>query len=324
MNNKLSLKHFYYLLDDFGIWQHTKGNKIDKKMGYALDDAARALVFTGSSRFKPESKVLIDYIQRSLENDSNFFDPKRQSIAFPISSDALGQSYWACALCSESNIYKKEVGEMSNQIKNNFIRLNNIRGKCYAILGSAIIKDDEIAQKLLSYLKKEYKTNSTPDWHWPERHLTYGNAIIPLAFLTAGKQLNDNKAIEIGKTTLDFLNKRTIFKRLPIAIGNKDWYFYKKKKSLFDQQPIDPAYQVLANLKAYDVFREKQYLDSAKLFYSWFLGNNIANEPLVDFVDGSCRDGIAEDGLSKNKGAENVVCFLLAHKAINEVDINLR
>ena len=35
---------FDYLIDNFGIWQHSNGQEIYSSKGYALDDAARGLV----------------------------------------------------------------------------------------------------------------------------------------------------------------------------------------------------------------------------------------------------------------------------------------
>lgn len=314
---KIGLGHFYFLLDDFGIWQHTIGNEIDRKMGYALDDSARALVLTSLLRLRDESKIFLNYISLSLKNNCNFFDYLRSPVNFPISDDALGQAYWAVNLCLESNISSRIAEKLLRDMLARVKKIKNIRGKCYAILGT-VISDINYAKELSDDLKSIYKTTSTNDWPWIENALTYGNAIIPYALLSIAHSLNDSESKEIGIKMIDFLNMETKHKGMPIAVGNHNWYWKNGKKSLFDQQPIDPAYQILANTKAYDVTGDTNYLKEACTYYEWFFGNNIVKLPLIDLNDSSCKDGIMQNGLSPNKGSENIVCFLIGqHKILS-------
>ncbi|MFA7253982.1 MAG: hypothetical protein WC107_05520 [Patescibacteria group bacterium] len=314
---KIGIKHLRFLTDEFGIWQHTKGKKIDKKMGYALDDSARALVFAALGGFKAEAKIYLQYVLKSVESDSNFFTPGRKPIKFPMSDDAMGQAYWASSLCLQSGIHSRLSEQVINKIHPKLSRIANIRGRNYVLLGSSKY-DHDLTTVLVDYIKQEFYLHSTKNWKWPENRLTYGNAIIPLSVLAASEDLMDKELEEIGLSMLDFLNRRAKYQKIPIAIGNKGWYIKGGKKGLFDQQPIDPAYQVMANVKAYEISRERKYLEEAVVYFEWFWGKNIAGKSLVDQENESVRDGIMESGLSNNRGAENIACYLIAQQMLDK------
>jgi hypothetical protein len=318
---KIGLDHFNYLTDDFGIWQHTIGDEIDRKMGYALDDSARGLILSSVLKLKEESRIFLDYIKRSINNDCNFFDHLRSPINFPISDDALGQSFWAASLCLENSICSENAALTLRIIEHKVKEIYSLRGKCYTILG-AVLTDKPLAQYLIDQLKKDYKKIANPNWPWIENALTYGNPIIPYAFLRAAKFLRDPEAQQNGLEMLNFINRETKHNGIPIAIGNSNWYFQGSEKSLYDQQPIDPAYQVLANISAYELTQDNNFLDNANLYFEWFWGKNIAQLPLIDINDHSCKDGIMASGLSKNKGAENIVCYLIAQAELERISAN--
>ena len=60
-------------------------------------------------------------------------------------------------------------------------------------------------------------------------------------------------------------------------------------------------------------------LKFARLAFDWFLGRNRLNTQLYDFADGSVADGIDSNGISTNRGAESVVCYLLAVLGLSEL-----
>ncbi len=313
--NLIGLNHINFLTDDFGIWQHTKGNEIDVSMGYSLDDSARAFIAALYLELKENAKVYLDYISRSVENDANFFTPDRKPIDFSISNDALGQVYWGLNLSLKKGWFTEESERLLKKITEPIRKIENIRGKSYSLLGEGAF-DSRLNREIALELKDNYKAKTSKEWPWIEEGLTYGNAIIPYSFLVAAGILNDVELKNYGLEMLRFLNNETKIGEIPITIGNNGWYVKNSEKNIYDQQPIDPAYQVMANIEAYMATNEEEFLNEAKKYYSWFWGNNILGKPLVDASDDSVRDGMGRLDVDKNKGSENIVCYLIAQHKI--------
>jgi len=61
--------------------------------------------------------------------------------------------------------------------------------------------------------------------------------------------------------------------------------------------------------------RSYKYLEEAKEYFGWFWGKNLIGKPLID-SDDSCADAVCSYGIQKNRGAESIICYLLAQDAI--------
>jgi len=53
-------------------------------------------------------------------------------------------------------------------------------------------------------------------------------------------------------------------------------------------------------------------LKEARLAFEWFLGSNDLGLELYDAKTGGCCDGLQEDRVNQNQGAESTLSFLLA------------
>ncbi len=67
-----------------------------------------------------------------------------------------------------------------------------------------------------------------------------------------------------------------------------------------------------ACVEAFNVTREKTWIDNAVMCFNWFLGHNDLNMPLYDPKTGGCRDGLMADGINQNQGAESSLAWLLS------------
>lgn len=325
MSHLLDLKHLKFLTDDFGIWQHTSYAVIDKKHGYSLDDNARALLVAIEYKELELAKIYLSFIERCIydpENIINFYGPDREPQPEKgWSQDALGQVYWALALCLEKNFQVAHALKLAKKIEPVIFQYHYIRGIAYALIG-AITLNKKLAIDLADRILLAYR-NKRPDWHWPENKLTYANAIIPYSLLKASQELGDStygSYLETGLQSQRFLNhvKRLagIPDDIPVVIGNKGWWEKEGQKPLYDQQPVDAAYMIMSNILAYEISHDQVFKKEALLFYSWFWGNNTLKEPLIVDEDSSVLDGLQETGPSQNRGSENIICFLLAQKAL--------
>ena len=69
---------------------------------------------------------------------------------------------------------------------------------------------------------------------------------------------------------------------------------------------------VSASLEALRITGNAVWAGHACAAFDWFLGDNHLREPLYDAMTGGCRDGLHEDRVNENQGAESTLSFLLA------------
>ncbi len=314
---KASWQHLTKLTDDFSIWQHTDGAEIDRRHGYALDDSARALLLAAQAGEDDLADIYLHFLEQACQPPTivNFFDAERRPRPLPWSEDAVGEAIWALAVASLKPRFRKPAVAVLQQLLPVSRRFQSARGRAYAILGAVHVAP-KLALKFAQQLTLQYDQKAQPDWPWLEPKLTYANAIIPLALLTAAEARLGSRFQTTGLTMLHFLNEQCSHHSLPIAIGNNGWQQPGSPPVLFGQQPIDPSYQVLANVLAYRLTNSPVFLREAKRFFAWFHGYNLLGLPIYDQATGRCHDGLEADGVSANCGAESIICYLLAKQAL--------
>jgi hypothetical protein len=306
--------YFDRLVDDFGIWQHTDGSRILKREGYALDDAARALLLTLSLNRKKQSHVLLSYIDKSLTGDGRFYGFAKSDRTFIkkfASDDATGQAVWAAGCSIRHNFEIEKSKKIIDEVLPYLCQTEHMRGYAYGLLG-LILVDDEKAKKIYKKMLSFFE-NTTNDWPWPEETLTYGNGIMAYAFLRYGYCYHDESAIKRGRRILTFLEEICTKNRIRGPIGNEGWY-PKDSPTVpeFSQQPIDAAYMIWAWSACYRISGDTKDRDIVNLWRRWFEGDNIAHKRMYNKDDLRCYDGIDRCGVHLHSGAESNICWLLS------------
>ncbi len=69
---------------------------------------------------------------------------------------------------------------------------------------------------------------------------------------------------------------------------------------------------ISASLEACNVEQGPYWSDQAHLAFDWFLGRNDLGMPLYDASTGGCHDGLQENRVNENQGAESTLAFLLS------------
>ena len=69
---------------------------------------------------------------------------------------------------------------------------------------------------------------------------------------------------------------------------------------------------VAACLEAYRATQDEAWSHEAKRAFEWFLGRNDLGIPLYDSSSGGCSDGLHQDRVSENQGAESTLAFHLS------------
>ena len=56
----------------------------------------------------------------------------------------------------------------------------------------------------------------------------------------------------------------------------------------------------------------EEYKRKIEVAFSWFHGNNHLHQIIYNPVTGGCQDGLEENNVNFNQGAESTICYLLA------------
>jgi len=338
----LVLPHFYLdhikrLTDDTGIIQHAKFGIPNLKDGYCLDDNARALLMALMTyRQKKDPLALelssiyisfIDYMQNKNGTFRNFLSFKRNFLDKVGSEDTFGRAIWALGflLGNAPNDAYYQIGRLIFfNASPNFDKLQSVRNIANTMVGISYYlrnnsSDDSMTERLrnLAYkLINQYEEHSSADWKWFESLFTYDNGMLPLALLHAAEILNDDKITETALESMNFLTEITFSNGYLSLIGNENWYKKDGKRSVFAQQPIDAQAMVLMFHQAFNLTKDKEYLNKLFTSFMWFLGENDLRIGLFDFETKGCCDGIERYGVNRNQGAESSLAYLISHLTV--------
>jgi hypothetical protein len=90
------------------------------------------------------------------------------------------------------------------------------------------------------------------------------------------------------------------------------------KHPIGGEQPIDVAYTILALSKFNDVFEDDGYFYKMEMSFNWFLGNNHLSQIIYNPCTGGCYDGLEENHVNLNQGAESTISYLMARLTVEK------
>ena len=90
-----------------------------------------------------------------------------------------------------------------------------------------------------------------------------------------------------------------------------------------DEQPIDAAALVEAEIDALRTTGEAAHGDRALAAFGWFTGRNRLGMLLHDPATGGCCDGLTAESVNVNQGAESTLVYLSARLALEEAGLRL-
>jgi glycosyltransferase involved in cell wall biosynthesis len=334
---KISLRHLKKLTNDFGIIQFALLTEPNLDSGYTLDDNARAMRFSvlfyqqkkSQSTLRlikiylnflafvqQEDGVFVNYVtaERILSNSQNNLENLE---------DANGRALYALAITANAHFLPTEVKKQARSMYEksigngkNFISPRSI---ALYIKSLAVFLNEEpnpeYLQSLITacdLLVNHYRTNSALDWEWFEQILSYSNGAIPEALIISSKITGNQEYFSIGKKALDFLISHTFEDGMYIPIGQDGWFKRGGHRHKFDQQPEDVATTLTALKSMYEVSQDIFYRKCAYRTFDWFLGGNVLGRIMYDQTSGGCYDGLRENEINLNQGAESTLSYLLS------------
>jgi hypothetical protein len=150
-------------------------------------------------------------------------------------------------------------------------------------------------------------------WNWFEDTVSYANARLPHALLTAAQALGRPDMAADALAALEWLCAETV---APdghlVPIGSNGWYRRNGLRARFAQQPIEAQTMIDACRAAYQATRDRKWWRRMVVAFEWFFGRNDLGLPLYDYTTGGCHDGLEPDRVSLNQGAESTLSYLLA------------
>lgn len=332
----LNTIHLTELSDDTGILQHANHSVPLRSEGYCVDDNARALLFTAVlENYQPLSSELdfaqgtyLSFVLDAFNKDNgrfrNFMDYQRNWLELEGSEDSHGRSVWALGtlINKSKNQNRREVAtRLFQDALPAFDRVNSPRTWAYGILGAGEYLDifphdlyvRAFMQKLATQLLERYQYCREEDWHWYENSLTYANARLPQALISAGHTLFNIQMLQAGYQSLEWLRLIQIDRSgLFCPVGSNGFYSKFGLRNLFDQQPIEAAASVSSFLTAWKVSGHSTWLAEAHRAFRWFLGGNTSKKSLYDEKNGGCYDGLHPSRINKNQGAESTLSYMIA------------
>jgi len=328
--------HLLRLTDDVGLLQHAKFIVPLREHGYCTDDNARALIAVlmaydlvpDSSRLHELACRYLSFLCHAFNQEKNrfrnFMGYDRTWCEEEGSEDSHGRAIWSLgvtvALDESSNLGDVALGVFERAVPV-LLDFNSPRAWAFGLVGiHAYLRrfsgDSEIRryrEKLAKRLFALYRANATEDWPWIEDIVTYDNGKIPQALLLSGQWLPDEKMIQAGLLSLEWLLRiQTNSKGHFMPIGNQGWYPRNGERARFDQQPLEAQSMLEACMEAYRVTQDERWIIEARRCLEWFLGRNDLNVPLYDYKTGGCCDGLGADGANLNQGAESTLAWLLS------------
>jgi hypothetical protein len=319
------------LSDDVGVIQHALENVPNRKTGYCTDDVSRAfMVALAHLRLSPSDKLsqrlastYLSFLQHAQLDDGrfhNFMDYDRQWLDQIGTHDSCGRAIWALgfgAANAPTQTWRRVCTTLLDRTLASVESLEYVRSRAYAILGYARAQTALKNAKYLDALRGladeilgAYEANATADWQWFEESMTYDNARLPEALIRAGQALAQPRYAEAGVTALAFYESVTIENGVFVPIGNDGWYPRGGPRARYMQQPLEASAMVDAELAAFDFTGDAAHVTRAELALEWYYGKNSRGIPMAN--GGGCFDGLGEDAVNPNMGAESTLALLSA------------
>jgi glycosyltransferase involved in cell wall biosynthesis len=332
--------HLLTLVDDVGIVQHADGIVPLCSSGYCTDDVARlAIVALGLSRITG-AEAHHDMLVRSLRflhlawsadagGMRNFMSHHdRRWLDQPHGGDHLGRAAWALGEVAASEpapALLQPTLILLRELLPALVEQRSPRTMAFAALGLAradpeVVGHDatDVLRTLAGRLANLLRANASPDWYWAEDILAYDNARLPQALIAAGARLGEREMVREGMRSLDWYGGEVgIDGSFVQLVGHHGRRRGEPHPGGGDEQPLDAAALVEAEVEAFVVGGDDARARKAVRAFKWFLGRNRLQHSVYDFSTGGCHDGLGESAVNRNEGAESTLAY---HQALLALD----
>jgi len=339
---EVRLDRLFALTDGTGVLQHAAYLTPDRTYGYCTDDNARALIVTSMvwSLFQDDQvaaqlNVYLSFLHFAHDTKTGRF---RNSMSYDRrwlegdgGDDCQGRAIWALGYLVSHAPNEATARLATDLLRSALARVDALQRPlswALSILGLhyylRAVEDDQSARDSLARLA--YRLNSrfvergSQDWPWLQDVVKCDNGRLPQALIIAGVDLGRQELIDRGMHILRWLlDVQTAEEGHLSVIGNKGWLRRKGERARFEQQPIEPASLIGACKEAYRACGGREWLFEMRRCFEWYLGRNDIGQSVVDFSSRGCCDGLKQEGVNRNQGAESVLSWLLSLLIMHEM-----
>jgi hypothetical protein len=313
--------HLRTMTDRYGTFEHAEGTRPRQEHGYCTDDVARLLLVTAREpRPSPMSTELLRGALKfvSAAQDATGAIRNRRSANGRWSGrhaveDAWGRSLWGLGAAATGSDVTGQVALAAFE-RGALRRSPWPRSMAFAALGAAsvfaadprnrrahAVLDDAAA--MLGSLPRDH------GWSWLEPRLTYANPVLPEAMIAAGTALRRPALVTDGLALLDWLLERETHDG-HLSVGYVGGAGPGDPGRGFDQQPIEVAAMADACARAATVDGSPRWPEGVRMAAAWFDGANDRQVRMWDVASSGGYDGLMDDGVNLNQGAESTLALL--------------
>lgn len=316
-----TLDHLERLSNEHGLFEHAKGIHRRVEHGLCTDDNARMLVVvsresdTGTARRL--GRLALGFVLAAQDTDGrtrNRMDARGLWTDEAGVEDCWGRGLWALGTVAAR--HADPAVRRSAQIgfdRGAGQRSPWTRAMAFAALGAAaVLRSDPqhiAARSLLNDTLVLVGPPLSDAWPWPEARLTYANAALAESVIACGVALDRPRETARGLAMLAWLLEiETRDGHLSVVgVGGRG---PGTDGPQFDQQPIEVAAMADACTRACEVTGHGLWLRGVALAADWFAGNNDTGLPMYDDISGGGFDGLHEERVNLNQGAESTLAFI--------------
>lgn len=340
----LRFSHLVRMTDATGLFQHAVRSNPDLRHGYCIDDNARAAIVAAQLAVRRNSigtqllPIYLAFMERCQRSDGRFrnFVNADGSFAEAVGSeDSQGRTIWATGAIAgmplAADLRARALTLLERAVP--AFETGFLRTQAFMLLGLVnfitgiqhsphYLHDHVLFQRyraLVQYLADNlvvaFTQTATSRWSWFEPVLTYCNARLPQALYAAYTVFANPCYLRIAEEALGFLYKIHFTNGWLQLVGCHGWYKNYGTMALYDQQPVDAGALAEAFGLAAQVTRNWHYRTVARLCLDWYHGYNSNHQALYIPETGGCYDGLRQDGVNENQGAESMLSYYLARHA---------
>lgn len=340
---RITLDHLDRMTDSTGLIQHAIYAVPRRESGYTTDDNARAMrLCTRLWCRLPDDRMLnriakylslLEYARRPGGGFHNLLSYQRHWLNADGDGDCQGQAVRALAEVLASRLpedYRLLAGELIDGVVSTLSELRSTRAQAYTILAwghlrlvgaTSLMRLENVARRSAHQLVDCYRRSRRPDWHWFESRLTYANGVLPHAMFVAAQCWPDGPFLGVANEAFAFLDQQTTVDRCFSPVGNNGWYAHGELKAKYDQQPIEAVTMADAAIAGFAASGDESRLATFQRARNWFHGENSLGQSMVDVASGACCDGLQENGVNRNQGAESTLAYLCTEVQSEEMQV---
>lgn len=310
--------HLSALTGRHGLYEHALYDEPRRSHGYTTDDNARALVvLSRAEKVGIEHPDVDPYLEFVLAGEvpggwRNRMSETGEWTELRGSDDCHGRAIWGLGEVISSGSSDERVIEAMRAAVISF-ESTYPRSIAYAVFGAAAALDsgllDDLMEDFLVGAARRLPRPGTTPWPWPEPRLTYDNARLPESLITTGLALGDDPLVDDGMKLLGWL--------IGAETGSEGFSFaptagraHGDARPGFDQQPLEAWAMADACYAAHTIEPHIGWARCLELAAEWFTGANDNLRLMYDPETGAGFDGLEQNGVNQNRGAESTLAAL--------------